>query len=227
VTHAPLRAYRMRRDVLSRHAARHTTARRSRDAPSPLLARPSRTRLLDPASAPLHATAQQKTCAPNKTQNGQPRARTVVHATHTCAHRRGNAHPAGTRHRHTPCARGTRRTTRNRTNCFAWPTRRTPYPAAASRPRGGPAVHREAQRGAQSAYGELAPQRSFHKGQGNFLMAYNSARIPGSRLTTRTELNKWESWGNPLASLPKTIRVQIHYDKINEFGTRYGHAVSG
>jgi hypothetical protein len=84
---------------------------------------------LGPASAPLHATAQQKTCAPNKTQNGQPRARTVVHATHIqCAHRRGYAHPAGTRHRHTPCTRGTRRSMRNRTNCFAWPTRRTPYP---------------------------------------------------------------------------------------------------
>jgi hypothetical protein len=116
---------------------RSTLARRATTTPrSPCR---TRTRLPVPQrSAALHATAQQKTCAPNKTQNS--RDRTVSPPAHIqCAPPQSrNAHPAGTRHRHTQVSHaGLCRTTRNRTN-FAWPTRRTPYWAAASRPRGGP-----------------------------------------------------------------------------------------
>jgi hypothetical protein len=58
-------------------------------------------------------------------------------------------------------------------------------------------------------------------------MAAKQRWIPGSRLHPHThELNKWESWGNRTRESPPETRVQIHYDKINAFGTRYGHAVA-
>ena len=240
VTHARLcAASRMHRDVLSRHAAQHTLPPHDHHCPhAPATHTPPR---IPPCDAPLHTTSPQKTCAPNKThRTGQPRARTVVHAAGTsiqCAHRRVGGTPkqptnaTGTHAAPTHAATPPYHEKQKRQFCMAHAThavlgRQLACPEEALRyVEGLSAVH-------ALAYGETASlDHFFSRGQGNFtVMAYNKAleyQKAGFHLHMHGALDKWESWEIALASLPQdTQGVQIHYEKIDELGMRYGHAVA-